>query len=117
MSLANMSRRVQSFIVLLALLAVLTSGMSGAWRSKATHQCDGMVGMMNMDDCLESMNGDRAGGLDCATLTCGLTQTILPPHETVITSIIATCASPLTPRDDRERCGLSGPPDLRPPIA
>ena len=37
--------------------------MSGAWRSKATHQCDGMVGMMNMDDCLESMNGDRAGGL------------------------------------------------------
>lgn len=114
-----MSRWARSFIVLLALLAVSTSGMSGAWASKATHQCGGTVGMMNMnmDDCLESMNGDRAGALDCATLTCGLTQSILPPHEAVITSIIATCASPLTPRDDHERCGLSGPPDLRPPIA
>lgn len=114
-----MSRWAQSFIVLLALLAVSTSGMSGAWGSKAAHRCDGMVGIMNMnmDDCLESMNVDRAGALDCATLVCGLTQTILPPHEIVITSIIATCASPLTPRDDHERCGLSGPPDLRPPIA
>lgn len=112
-----MSRWARPFIVLLALLVVLTSGMSGAWRSKAAHQCDGMVGIMNMDDCLENMDGDRAGALDCATLTCGLTQPILPAHETIITSIIATCASPLTPRDDRERCGLSGPPDLRPPIA
>lgn len=113
-----MSRWAQSFVVLLTLLVVLTSGLSGAWGSKA-HQCDGMVGIMNMnmDDCLESMNDDDAGALGCATLTCGLTQTILPPHETVITSIIATCASLLTPRDDHERCGLSGPPDLRPPIA
>ncbi|MGJ0395050.1 MAG: hypothetical protein ACR65U_02310 [Methylocystis sp.] len=113
-----MFRWAHPFIVIFALLAGLANGMTGALASNAVHQCDGMVvGMMNMDDCLESMNGDRAGALDCATLTCGLTQTILPPHETVITSTIATCASPLTPRDDHKRCGLSGPPDLRPPIA
>ncbi len=114
-----MFRWAHPFIVIFVLLAALANGMAGALASNAVRHCDGMVGMteMDMDDCLEGMNDDRAGALDCAALTCGLTQTILPPHEIVITSIIATCASPLTPRDDHERCGLSGPPDLRPPIA
>lgn len=112
-----MSRWAQSFIVLLALLAILASGIGGVWASKATSHCDGMVGMMNMDDCPEGMKDEGADAPDCAALNCGLTQTILPPHAAVIFSTIATSASPLTPRDDHERCGLSGPPELQPPIA
>jgi hypothetical protein len=114
-----MFRWAQSFIVILAMFAALANGMTGTSASKATRHCDGMVGMarMDMDDCLRGMNGENADLPDCAALTCGLTQTILPPNEIIISSIIVTFTPPVRPLDELERRGLFGSPDLRPPIA
>jgi hypothetical protein len=110
---------MRPFVVLFALFAALANGTFGALASNAARHCDEMVGMttVDMDDCRKGMTGENADPMDCAALNCGLTQTILPPAGIIVSSTIVTFSPRLRPGDELEPRGLSGSPDLRPPIA
>lgn len=109
-----MLRWVRPFIGIFAMLAILAGAGGGAWAAKAGHNCVGMASSMSMDDCL---GGDSAAAPDCAALICASAQ-MVEPALYVFSSplVIALSAQPIS-RNDMDRSGLRGPPDLRPPIA
>lgn len=110
-----MVRWLRVLLAALALASVFLSGAGGASAVEAGHSCDGMSLGANMEDCHGSTS-DAATSPDCAAVVCGQ-ATVLPPYETFLARMIVAAAAPLAPRDDRDRGGLSGSPDLRPPIA
>ena len=108
-----MLRWVRLLISVLALVAALASGVSGAFAAKVGHSC----AEMSMDDCPDGHCDDGAALPSCAQFVCGPSQTTLPLHLTFVSPMVVTLVAPSLPREDLLLGGVSGPPDLRPPIA
>lgn len=112
----------RTILTIVALLAILASGMSGVRLDKASHACDGMAMGVTMDDCRDhhmgSNPGDGAAMPDCAAFVCAAGQTALPALDAFHHSFaILTLSAQPALRDDALLHDLRGPPDLRPPIA
>ncbi len=112
----TMLRWARPLIVVLTVLALLAGGTSGAWAGKAAHECDGMTASMVMEDCMRG-GGDGGAMPGCPPLTCVSAQIFLPPAGNFVSPIVIQFVSASLPRDDLDLDGLSGPPNLRPPIA
>lgn len=108
-----MLRWVRLLISILALVAALASGAGGAFAARGGHSC----AEMSMGDCPDSHGCDDAALQGCAQFVCGQCQTTLPLHEAFLSPVALRPMAPSLPRDDLPLSALSGPPDLRPPIA
>jgi hypothetical protein len=114
----KMVRWARPLVALLALLAFSAGGINGVWAGKPAHMCDGMGAEMVMDDSM-SMSGevnDDGTAPGCPALACASTQIFLPSQPSFALPIVIQLVSSSRPHDDLERSGLTGPPDLRPPI-
>ena len=112
-----MLRSARLLIVLLPLVALLASGSALARASNGPHHCEGMVAGMTMDDCL---HGDANGGGEpqgCPPAVCVAAALFVVPQSSNFFLVTTSIVSSLPPRDDADLGGLSGPPELRPPIA
>jgi hypothetical protein len=101
-------------IALLALLAVLASGMAGVSPAKAGHHGVGMM-MTDCPDCpRDSHGGDKAQ--PCGMVCCFVAPTtLLPPGWTLYRQSHVVAAA--TIRDDLLASTAQTAPNLRPPIA
>ncbi|MGJ0504474.1 MAG: hypothetical protein ACR65X_12200 [Methylocystis sp.] len=110
-----MLRWFRPLIVVLAVLAVLASGTSRALADRID-KCDDMTVDMVVDDCMMGDSDQHGTVPGCPPLACIPTHIIQPPQGNFISPVVIQLISMFPPRDDLERRGLSGPPDLRPPI-
>jgi hypothetical protein len=108
-----MPRWVRLLISVFALAAVLAGGgTGGAFAAKTGHAC----AEMSVGDCPDGHCDNDATSPNCAQFVCGQLQIALPFLDVLISPAILTLMAPLPSRDDLLFSGLSGPPDLRPPI-
>jgi hypothetical protein len=107
-----MLRWVRLLISVLVVVAALAGGTGGAFAVKVGHSC----AEMSMDDCPDSRCDEGSAFPSCAQFVCGQSQTTLPFYQTFLSPMVVTLVAPSLPRDDLLLGGLSGPPDLRPPI-
>lgn len=111
-----MARLIQRLLTVFRLAAVMAAvmaaGNGGFAAGKSTHTCDEMAAGMTMDNCPDGAADVMTG---CAVFLCGA-QIVPPTIATFFVPIMQTrtFAPPL--HDDLVMCGLSGRPDLRPPI-
>ncbi|MGC1861009.1 MAG: hypothetical protein WA733_07760 [Methylocystis sp.] len=112
-----MRRWFRAVTVFLVLLALFAGGTGGAWAGKATHKCERMAAGMVMDDCMQG-HGDEGGVIpSCPPMACVSAQIFLLSQDNFLTPIVIRLVSASLPSDEPDLGGLSGPPDLRPPIA
>jgi hypothetical protein len=108
-----MLRLVRVLILLLPVVALLAAGNSFARTGKGPHKCEGMVAGLNMDDCMRDGSGAAP---DCPPGDCLSPQIFLLPTNNFLPNLIIRIVAAPTPRNEARLGGLSGPPDLRPPI-
>ena len=112
-----MLRVARLLMLLLPLLALLATGNGFARTGKGPHHCEGMAAGMTMDDCL---HGDANGGGEphgCVPAVCVGAALFLVPQSSSVFLVAPLIVSSVLPRDEGDLGGLSGPPELRPPIA
>lgn len=112
-----MLRWVRPLIVVLALLAILAGGKSGAFAGQIMHKCDDMATHMVMDDCMLGDSDESGAVTGCPQFACVSAQIVLPLPGSFDFPMVMQFMSAVPPLDDFERAEFSGPPDLRPPIA
>jgi hypothetical protein len=108
-----MLRWARLLISVLALVSALAGGAGGAFAVTGSHPCI----EMGMDDCPDGHGHDNSALPGCAQFVCGQCQTTLPLHETFLSPMVLRLVAQSLPRNDLPLSALSGPPDLRPPIA
>jgi hypothetical protein len=101
-------RHLVSVFMIVAALTGATSGFA----APSAHSCAGMTAM---DDCPDRHSDPTAIPRHCDSLLCGAIQ--LAPSFSVAPAV--TAAVDFVPQsfDETLRRGLSGSPDLRPPIS
>lgn len=102
----------------LALAAFAVPGAGGAVAAMAGHSCESMSAVGDeAHDCAPGQD-DRGAALPrCAEFACGLAQPLPPPAAPLLSRVAQPIAAPALLRESPELGGLSGPPELRPPIA
>jgi hypothetical protein len=99
---------------LLVSALIVVSALTGAAAGFAAPGAHSCAGMTATDDCPD--HSDR-GAIPrrCDSLVCGVVQ--LAPTSSQEPMTAAEVDLALLPCDDAIQSGLSGPPDLRPPIS
>lgn len=101
---------LRHFVSVLMIVAALTGAASG-FAAPMAHSCAGMTAT---DDCPDSHSDHTTLPRHCDSLLCGAIQ--LAPSLSVVPAVTADVDFVPQPFDDTLRRGLSGSPDLRPPI-
>lgn len=102
---------LRHLISVLMIVASLTGATSG-FAAPMAHPC---AGMASMDDCPDSHSDPTAIPRHCESLLCGAIQ--LTPSVSVMPAVTAAVEFVPQSLDDTLRRGISGSPDLRPPIS
>jgi len=112
-----MLRLLRLLRTLLPLLALASLLVGGAPAARDHHSCEGMSAA-SMEDCHNS-GGDHASQAadDCGALFCAQMQAAAGPLETTSHRPRRPVSAPLATPSDADLAGLTGAPDLRPPIA
>jgi hypothetical protein len=103
---------LRHLVSVLMIVAALTGATSG-FAAPMAHPC---AGMASMDDCPDSHSDPTAVPRHCDSLLCGAIQ-LTPCFSVVPAAVRAAVDFVPQPLDDTLRRGLSGSPDLRPPIS
>lgn len=98
-------------VSVLTIVAALTGAASG-FAEPLAHSCAGMTAI---EDCPDSHSDHAPIPRHCDSLLCGGVQ--LAPTFSIAPSVAAGVDFVPQPRDDAMPRGLSGSPDLRPPIS